>query len=118
MTRWGCDVERLNRLLRSGLTFYIEPDGGRDPPGPVRGGLLPAPVRARAGCVHRGRAAEGAVATRGVLVMVFEDGRRQTASCSIPIGGSERGRLLAISRGLSECAMALGLGTGVYRGCG
>jgi hypothetical protein len=48
--------------------------------------------------------------------MALDNGGCLTAECAIPIAGSERGQLLSISRGLSECAMELGLGTGVYRG--
>lgn len=116
LTRWRSDIERLNRILRSGLTFSLEPEVEAQRPGCRRGGLPHAgglredePARARGSVGEAGRA-------RGVLLMVCEDGRHRSATCSVPITGSERRRRLSISRGLSECAMALGLGTGVYRG--
>jgi hypothetical protein len=95
VTEWRHDVEHLNGLLRSGLTFHVEADGGRE--------------RAAVGAQGRGPRA------RGVLVMALDDGRRRVAACAVAIVGSERGRRLSMSRGLSECAMALGLGVGVYR---
>jgi hypothetical protein len=109
-----CDVERLNRLLRSGLTFYVESDGGRNPPR-VGTGASSASDPAGAGRACRSRPRTDIVRARGVLVMVLEDGRCRKAACSIPISGSERSQRLSISRGLSECAMALGLGASVYR---
>jgi hypothetical protein len=115
VTRWRRDVERVNRLLRSGLTFSVEPERGGDPRAPRESRARP---RTRPGRTERGRPSRedgGARAARAVLVMALEDGRCRAASCPIPGWTSERGRLLSISRGLSECAMALGLGTGVYR---
>ncbi len=115
VTRWRYDVERVNRLLRSGLTFYIEPGGGRGPPEPTDGGSWSPRGGGGRGSADAACEGERARPAKGVLVMVLEDGRRRTAACSIPITGSDRGRRLSIARGLSECAMALGLGAGVYR---
>jgi len=115
VTWWRCDVERLNRLLRSGLTFHVEPDGGQGAPVFAGGGQPSLTRLAASECARPSPGGRSASSARGVLVMVLEDGRRRTAACSIPITDSERGRRLSISCGLSECAMALGLGTGVYR---
>jgi hypothetical protein len=116
VTWWRRDVERLNRILRSGLTFSLEPEFEARRPERIRNGPS-GPERCRPAVSGRGHGSVGeARRARGVLLMVGEDGRCRSAACSVPITGSERRRRLSISRGLSECAMALGLGTGVYRG--
>jgi len=98
--RWvsPADVARLNRVLRADVEIRFDLVAEF---GPESGGGV--------GC--RSEACGSAVAT---LVHYLEDGRLETASSSISFVGSRRDRLRLMASAVGECAMALGLGTGVY----
>ncbi len=51
----------------------------------------------------------------GVLVVEFAGGRRRRADHPVLIAGERRRRLHSLAASLAECAMSLGLGTGIYR---
>ncbi len=51
----------------------------------------------------------------GVLVVEFAGGRRRRADHPVLIAGERRRRLHSLAASIAECAMSLGLGTGIYR---
>ncbi len=54
--------------------------------------------------------------SQGVLVDTGEPGVERRASFPVLANASPRTRLHSLARSLSECAMALGLGAGIYEG--
>ena len=54
--------------------------------------------------------------SRGVLVDTGEHGVERRASFPVLANAPARTRLHSLARSLSECAMALGLGAGIYEG--
>jgi len=52
----------------------------------------------------------------GVLTHRVSDRRQRTASFPVLCSAARRQQLHSLARSLAECAMALGLGAGVYRG--
>jgi len=92
------EAARLNSFLRSGLTFSIE----RGP----RSGELPGR--------REGERRGSGEPVRGVLTVAMAGGAERAAASIVVAGRSRRGRLLAIASCLADCAMALGLGAGVY----
>ena len=79
------DLERLNSLLNADLRFEMD---FREPHG---GGT-----------------------TSGILVCEPPHGLRRTATCPVVFSRRRRKFLHSLSGSLAECAMALGLGAGVY----
>ena len=79
------DLSRLNSLLEVGLRFELDTGETR-----------------------------GAGTGSGILVCESSRGTRQTARYPVMLSGERRKLLNSLSRSLAECAMALGLGAGVY----
>ncbi|MBM3307905.1 MAG: hypothetical protein FJY74_06235 [Candidatus Eisenbacteria bacterium] len=94
---WPGDVERLNGLLADDLVFLV---------------VDPSLTRSRADP----RGATQPRTASGILVVRSAGGAERRASSSIARPASRRAGLAALSACLAECAMSLGLGTGVYRG--
>jgi len=98
------DVARLNSRLAENLLFAVESTWSRD-----------AARVGRDACVERSPAREATATVRGVLVYWASEGRQRSASFPVICSVVRRRLLHSLARSLAECAMALGLGAGVYR---
>ena len=99
------DLAKLNSLLLENLQFAVESTCSSD--------------SARVGedtCANKSTGSEPASMARGVLMYKTSEGRRRTASFPVVCSTVRRCLLHSLARSLSECAMTLGLGAGVYRG--
>jgi hypothetical protein len=97
------DVAYLNGLLVSGVSLSLVAE-----PGLVDGAAIEFDWTA----VPTGQGASARV----VLVATDRQGGRREASRRLRLTPGRRPWLLALSAGLAECAMDLGLGTSVCRG--
>ena len=95
---FGEALARLNGMLGDNLTFSIEGTDSR--PG-ARGSL------------ERTCGLESV--QMAVLVVARPGGRSTSVTCPVPVSGAHRSSLLSVAVSLAECAMLVGLGTGVYR---
>ncbi len=108
------DLARLNSLLGADLRFAVEStcscDSGCAEPD-ARAGCGGQSVRA--GC---GPTREPASTARGVLMHGASGGRQRSAWFPVVCSRARRKLLHSLAGSLAECAMALGLGAGIYRG--
>jgi hypothetical protein len=97
----GEDIARLNGVLADHLRFAIQAGSAaatdRDPR------------------EARGMRPGREDVASGVLTMTLPDGATRTVTRPLVATGRRRYLLLSLSTCLAECAMALGLGAGVYR---
>lgn len=94
------EIARLNGMLSAGLSFRlaaVDHVAYLEPPPPGGPSFRAAPLVAS-----------------GVLVHGRRDGALRVASRPVMLAPKRRDRLLALASCLAECAMDLGLGTGVY----
>jgi hypothetical protein len=98
------DVARLNDLLDSGVSFTLE----NAPPRREVGGGHPTELRVPEADDPTRRAS-------GVLELETPSGTRARASCPVTMRASRRAALHSLAACLAECAMSLGVGTGIYR---
>lgn len=97
------DLARLNSHLAGNLRFAVESTWSRDA---VRVG--------QDACVERSSALEATATARCVLVYWSSEGRERSASFPVVCSTVRRRLLHSLARSLAECAMTLGLGSGVY----
>lgn len=89
-------------MLHAGLSFWLAPAAKGQPPEPWAG-------------FERGEPPGASLEASGVLVQGCAGGVLRTASRAVTLAAARRDRLLALASCLAECAMDLGLGTGIYR---
>jgi len=94
----GVELARLNEALGEHLSLYLEHGEAS-----AVGRVLPRASGRRHGL------------GTAVLVAVTSNGARRTARCPVAPATRRRRQLLALAASIAECAMQLGLGTGLYR---
>ena len=97
------DLTALNELLGSGLRFAVVPEERHEPRRAHRRGVGQSSVHSASPLAS------------GVLTYRPSDGRIAVASFPVACTSARRRLLHSLAGSLAECAMDLGLGTGVYR---